>query len=704
MYNVRLVRLLSTALLVTVCSMANSQMLFNDSFEAVGPTNEREAARFLLQTTFGIRPAEIARVSRIGYRPWIDEQIALSPSLLAPKAEALLENRDFNPRTSLAPDGTQYGRKYREDFWFTQVITGDDQLRQRIAFALSQIFVISNQEALLAVNPMMETDYYDMLTKNAFGNYRDLLENVSLHPAMGYYLSHRGNRRREELAPGLFASPDENYAREVMQLFSIGIFARNQDYSLVDADADQPGVQTLESYDENIVANLARVFTGFSFRCTPGEVTVAGETLNRACTARGADCQGADCHFLVEKFLTFRVPPKVVREEIFGAQASILFEHPDAYRPMICYPSFHDGGREPGSNLPYPERPSDGNYPDEPYRDKRIVGFWPGIGDGPLPMQDIDEDCANLGNNNFVRFNNPLPGDAQKRQQCVDYCNDELRMALDALFNHPNTAPVFSHRMIQFLVTSNPSPSYVERVANVFDDNGQGVRGDLEAVFKAILLDQEARNQSTDLQFGKLREPMIKLASLYRSAGFVSPDGHWGGRNPDTQLEQHGQVHLYSPSVFNFYSRDYQQPGPIADSGLFSPEFEVFSQTTAIKSLNNIKSRICHGYGTPNTEGRVDANCGDVPPSRPFTFQAPERGPYVDPAFLDSFSDDGEAVIEQLNTLLLAGAMSGSFSDESGLKGALRHYWESNTSLPGRRRILLLIHLITISPEFSVQR
>ncbi len=408
--------------------------------------SKAEAFQFLNQATFGATEAEAERLIDIGYEAWIDDQLARSASLQLPYLQSL-------PRPGalfeLQPD--------RSDIWFRNAIEGDDQLRQRVAFALSEILVISQLGALVNQTFGM-ADYYDLLAVNAFGNYRELLEQVTLHPAMGVYLSMLGN---EKPNPALNIRPDENYARELMQLFSIGLVELNPDGTeKLDAEG-----RPIPTYDQSVIEGFAHVFTGWTYAGAAG----------------------------------FR--------EAFPTRLNQVV-------PMELYPEFHDTG------------------------EKKLLGGTV-LAAGRTGEQDLSD-------------------------------------ALDNVFQHPNVGPFIAIRLIQRLAASNPSPAYVERIARTFDDNGSGVRGDLGAVVKAILLDPEARPGIRGETDGKLKEPLLRFTQLYRAFDGASQSGRY--RPLDIAYVLFGQGPLQSPSVFNFFSPFYAPPGEIRDAGLVAPELEIATE------------------------------------------------------------------------------------------------------------------------------
>ena len=346
-----------------------------------------EAFQLLNQTTFGATEQAANGVIDSGIEAWIDNQFVQPASLQLPYLQSL-------PRPQ--PIGLLNGD--RVDIWFQNAIDGNDQLRQRVAFALSEIMVVSQLGALQQA-PYALASYYDMLARNAFGNYRDLIEDVTLHPAMGVYLSVLGNQKPN---PALNIRPDENYARELMQLFSIGLVELNIDGTPKLDDQSQP----IPTYDQAVIEGFAHVYTGW----------------NWAGFAR----------------FEFARPTEANQTQ-----------------PMQLYPDFHDTGEK-------------------------------------------------------LLLNGVVLPAGQSGQQ-------DLAAALDNVFNHPNVGPFMAIRLIQRLTTSNPSPAYVQRVAEVFNDNGAGVRGDLRAVVKAILMDAEARPELPMEIDGKLKEPLLRLTQLWRA-------------------------------------------------------------------------------------------------------------------------------------------------------------------------------------------
>ncbi|MGE9291934.1 MAG: DUF1800 family protein, partial [Puniceicoccales bacterium] len=459
--------------------------------DATGAPSEKEAARFLTQATFGPTPELIQEVQTLGIEGWIDNQFSQPIGLHQPILEAV----DW-----VEEGGGPYAfHKMRA--WWEQAMNSPDPLRQRIAFALSEILVISDNGAP-ANTPRGMLNYYDMLLANSFGNYRNLLEDVTYHPCMGIYLSHQGNQPPD---PELGRFPDENYAREIMQLFTIGLWMLNADGTkLLDSEG-----QAIPTYDNDDITNLARVFTGMSWG--------AGNTS--------------------------------VRWEFFWPDVPEDYNYDDLYvSPMNIW------------NGPYEE--------------------WTEVSPDQWESREVfyhDQESKTV-------LGTTLPANDPESPES-GYASADVDRALDVLFNHPNIGPFVSRLLIQRLVTSNPSPEYIERVSSAFSDNGQGIRGDMQAVVKAILLDSEARDLSLseDPHYGMQKEPYLRFVSLARAFDAASESGIYEIYWID---DSYGMTPLSSPSVFNFFSPDYQPSGPSKDAGLVAPEFQITNEVTGILTPN----------------------------------------------------------------------------------------------------------------------
>ncbi|MET0231665.1 MAG: DUF1800 family protein, partial [Rhodanobacteraceae bacterium] len=435
--------------------------LFHESFEGIasGPSYDSDAARFLVQATFGPTSDSIAHLRDVGYEAWLNEEFA---------RQASTEVQYLDWVASSFPDEYLSDDTRLEIWTINSAGTPDpssagsvptDQLRQRVALALSEIFVVSSSNGTLAYQPWALASFYDLLARDAFGNYRLLLEDVTKHPAMGIFLSMIQNQKED---PEQNIHPDENYAREVMQLFSVGLNQLNLDGTPVLA-----GGQPVPTYDQATVRGFAAVFTGWDWNNTG-----CGDDTYTCC---------------------------MYDEE--GGWGTYFW----------CGPS---------------------NYNDPPWQ---------------LPMQPVEHYHDSTTDKQLLDYPGvSLPdgvlahgGDAQT----------ELTQALDNIFNHPNVGPFIATRLIERLVTSNPSPAYVRRVAQVFNDNGSGMRGDLRAVIRQILLDPEARygNVMFPTTFGKLREPLLKITQMWRAMEARSQGGRVGTLRPWPPIEEQiGQAPLRS--------------------------------------------------------------------------------------------------------------------------------------------------------------
>ncbi len=447
---------------------------------AASTPSKAEASRFLAQSTMGPSSADIDRLATMQYSAWLDEQFAKPQTL---------HRIYLNQATA---DAVAIGQQISEvnffDSWWSQALGADDQLRQRAAFALSEIFVISFSNATLQAQPRGVASYYDMLGEKAFGNFRDLLEGVTYHPMMGIFLSHLKNQKEDPLTGRV---PDLNFAREITQLFSVGQYKLNLDGSTM-MSAGAPVV----AYRPADLDGLSQVFTGLSW--------YAGPNLTDRTNAR-----------------------------FFGG-------NPD------------------------------------PSRD------W-------LPMQDYNGYTANTSFHSVSAKN--FFGVTIAPQTTADVTGD-VKIALDTLFNNPNVGPFIGKQLIQRLVSSDPSPAYVARVAAKFNDNGSGVRGDMKAVWKAILLDPEARAVGTSTSAGKLREPVLRLSHMLRAFKAKSTSGRYTGigltDSPATSLNQ---TPMFAPTVFNFFRPGYVPSGKsLSDAGLVVPEMQLTHELSVAGYMNYIRT------------------------------------------------------------------------------------------------------------------
>lgn len=602
-----------------------------------GPRDEPAAARFLTQASFGPDQESVDAVESLGMAAWIEQQMSLPTTLQRPTLEQQIAVQVLSD-----PRNAQFYRAYRMERWFNTAITASDQLRQRMAFALSQILVLSDVDALLN-HPLGVADYHDLLARHAFGNYRDLLKAVTYHPAMAVYLSHLRNQKTDwtlddggALVPGLIA-PDENYAREVMQLFSIGLIERNLDFSPLLVNG-----QTQATYTQDLVTQTAKVLTGLAFPCT-GPATVGGLNINRNCGFSTGIARQFSATVFVSTPGRYAVPGSVT-----------ALAHPDTYGPLVCYPRYADTGRSATADNAYAVLPT----PD----DRKVL--LAGVEIAP----------------STVACHSGTP--ANEQQACIDYCDDQIDTLIETLFQHPNVAPFLARQLIQRFVTSNPTPAYIERAARVFENDGTGVRGNLGALLTAILLDPEARSPLPIDQFGKLREPVLKLTALWRALDAVAgANGAYGIFTPERFLAQRP---LGANSVFNFYQPDYAQPGELADAGLVAPEFQILDESTVVTTADGLWALVFAGYTVQN--------------DTTVRFTQPPSNAYLPTAALDALPTDAAGLVEALNQKLLAGRMTTTLRDR--LKGLLDG---PLATAEHRLRALNLIHLILISPAFAVQ-
>ncbi len=614
---------------------------FDDRPQA--PANDAEAAKFLTQATFGPTMTEINELKSIGYAAWIDRQLSLDATLQRPE----LEQQVATDVATTASVGTGGHVAFRQERWFATAAKSSDQLRQRMAFALSQILVMSDV-GTFNNQPVAVAEYNDILLRNAFGSYRTLLTDVTYSPMMGRYLTSFRNSKTDWTIPsqvvggplvaGLVA-PDENYAREIMQLFSIGLVERNLNFT--------PIALAPPTYTQEIISQTAKAFTGLAYRCS-APVTYGAITLSHNC----ANCVGDACNFSATAFNSS--PQRYGIPNGGGQIITTALYHPDTYRPMACYPRYADTGRSQELLNNFAVLPA-------PF-DRKVIIAGVTINASPVACH----------------ANTPVAD----RAACINYCTGQIDTVVNTLSLHPNVAPFLSRQLIQRFTTSNPSSEYIGRVAAVFVNDGSNVRGNLGAVLKAILLDPEARSATPAQEFGKLREPLLRLTAIWRAFD-VSPNaaGTFGVVFPERAFAQRA---FGAQSVFNFYEPDFQQAGEIANAGLVSPEFQILDESTAISASDQLYTRIFNGYNVASAA------------STPFTTPGSS---YLPPAVIDALPTANAELLEALNIRLLAGQMSASMKTKvlalmNGAMAATDH----------RRRALSMIHLIAISPEFVIQR
>jgi uncharacterized protein (DUF1800 family) len=531
---------------------------------ATAPITDAEAARFLQQSQFSSTSSEISAVKSQGYPAWLTAQYNGAAS---PSAWDFLASQGFTIEQSSQSDQRFFSNEITPMIW-NQLFTGNDQVRKRLALALSEMMVVS-------VNPLdafwptyLMAAYWDMLKANVFGSFRTLLEEVTLNPAMGRYLNTVGNLK-EDTATG--RRPDENYAREVMQLFTIGLYELNNDGSV---KTDTNGAKK-ESYTQSDIENLARVFTGY-------------------------DLDYARSKQVRVPYLNYDIPdPEFTR--------------------------------------------------------------------GRLAFKPADHSTLAV---NFLGAAIPANTDGPAA----------LKTALDTLANHPNVGPFFGRQMIQRLVTSNPSPAYVGRVAAAFNNNGSGVRGDLKAVWTAILTDPEARTLSTSTTAGKAREPIVRAVQWGRTFNVSSVSGKWllwGQGGSDYGLSQEP---LRSPSVFNFFRPGYVPPNTgIASAGLVAPEFQLHDEVSNAGYINYLADFISSTFGYRD----------DIKP---------------DYSGLLTTANDAKALVEWVNLHLTANQLSAN--TVSLIQTSVEKLAITSTSTDKDRlnRIYGAILLTMACPEYIIQK
>ena len=576
--------------------MSNVATLTLENETAASGPSAKAAARFLIQAAFGPDqdspadadniPENVEEVMALGFPAWIDDQFARPPGYLQPWVDWAAVNAQ----------GLQIYGNWKEFSWWSRAMgapklrpdavtnTPPDPLRQRIAFALSEILVASDRPEQLAVEQVGMANFYDLMVRHAFGNYRDLLYDVATHPAMGIYLSHLGNRKAD---PVNRIYPDENFAREIMQLFSIGLWKLNPDGTRQLGTNGQP----IATYDNSDITELARVFTGLSF----------GTNVN------------------------FALYPR------------------DFTVPMKCWDDFHDcNAKTLLGGLPLPARvPSPGNT-------------------GTAGLADVNAAVSNL-------------------------------------FAHPNVGPFIGRQLIQRLVTSNPSTGYVARVAAAFANNGSGVRGDLKAVVKAILLDAEARDPQMMQQpaWGKLREPFLRVVNFAHAFNAASTSGHY----PLDQFTlDHQQDPMNAPSVFNFFLPAHSPPGPVTQLGLVAPEFQIINASSAITGPNYFWDDAIlgglHTQGAGNASYAVRPNITNelamIVPASQINQDVP-AGPAADP----------DALIRRLDLVLTGGTLAPPQFQiiREAMERINAPTWQWH-----RERLRLAVYLIVTSADFNVLR
>jgi uncharacterized protein (DUF1800 family) len=545
-------------LMISACGGGGSSASLPPSAPAPTPSQPTvDTMRLLQQATFGVTGADATHVQSVGINAYLTEQLNAPAaqytgfSYSPHTAPTTCQNHPATPTdASSICARDQYSLFQVQRQFFMNALTHQDQLRQRVAFALSQIFVVSGIEIYEAYGM---ADYQNMLLNDAFGNFRTLLEDVTLSPVMGHYLDMANNDKTNTT---LGTSPNENYGREVLQLCSIGLYELNPDGS---QKLDGSGAP-IPTYDQAVVIGFSAIFTGWTYAPLAGAVSKWTNPINY---------DGV----------------------------------------MVPFDSHHETGS------------------------KTLL-------DGLVAPA------------------------AQTTTQ-------DLKTALDDIFNHPNVGPFIGKQLIQHLVTSNPSPAYVARVSAVFADNGNGVRGDMGAVVQAILTDTEARGDvAAQTNSGHLREPALFITAMLRELG-----GQSDGVLPRNAISAMGQPIYTAPSVFNFYPPSFVLPG----SQTLAPEFSINNAATALARANFVNTVIVQGGAMPDPT--VTASTGTS----------------IDLSALAAISDPN-ALIAQLNQTLMHGSLS------SAASGAILSAINAQSQTDPLAAARTASYLLLTSAQYQVER
>ena len=591
---------------------------------------QKNAARLLQQGTYGATLAEINRVAAITPTAWLDEQFAKPQSSFTAYANQVIAENKLGQHGCTGTEMAN-GCKYAANVpaFHKYAFEGEDQLRQRAVNALWQSLVVS-----IANNTVLDAgtalpNYWDMLSWHMFaaptgsvGSFRSIIKDMTLHPAMGIYLDMLGSTTEV---------PNENYARELLQLFSVGTVMLN-----LDGTPQISGGNTLPTYDEATVQGFAKAFSGWSF---------ANQNMS---------AEPWRFYYPEAKWTEPMTVWTLRRTTPTGCWPLGTPNRVGTQYGCDVYANIND----PARSLPPPHNTDS----------KRLLQYSGAV-------------YANL----------PSGQSAQT----------DLENAVDNVFNHPNVGPFISRQLIQRLITSNPTPAYVARVASKFNDNGSGIRGDMKALIKAIFLDTEARdvNVANSIVFGKLREPVIKFTQLHRAFNGKASGGYydvWDLSSPETL----GQAAMKPPSVFNYYSPEFAPAGPMAYKDLYlqGPEFEI-TNTSTIAGFSEFSQ-----WGVMIGFRYYDAPNGAAP-----TFINPvEHARYL--AGAGALADNPQAMVDELDLLLTAGNLKPGFKAklvEMATK-TIRNLPPSDTQrdvdATRRDRFFGVIWQIIQSADYAVQR
>ncbi len=558
-----------------------------NGFNLNNPAQLSDAARFLQQATLGADLNMIKMTAAMGYEAWLDEQMALpmNPVLYTQyRIYGQLNGGDSEGDVLNEP----IFRHFFRSAWWQNQSTAPDLLRHRLNYNLSEIFVISDNSDFFEDHSQVLASFYDLLGGHCFGNYRDMLYDISLNPGMGVYLSHYNNPKSD---PDNNIHPDENYAREIMQLFSIGLFELNNDGTWkLDAEGNP-----IPTYDNGDIKEFAKVFTGMGSGAPGGEFGLGGEEA--------------------------------------GAYQLIV--------PMKMYEEWH----EPG--------------------EKQLLNGYV-IPDGQTGLEDISD--------------------------CIDH-----------LSAHDNVGPFMAKHLIKFMVTSNPSPEYVGRVADAFNDNGEGMRGDMSAVVRAVLLDEEARTCTAvnDSTYGRLREPITRYANLLNAFNaYPKPQGVDEEEEEEFESEfapaffstmdyfksATGQAPMAAPSVFNFFMPEYQPNGEVSDLEMVAPEFQIHNSSTAIGFINLLDDWTLWQHYLPYD---VDGSFVDL-----------------DLSYEYSLAEDPTALVDHLSLVMAAGQLSDATKEiiVTALNGLTAEEYAGEPEELVVDRVAIALYLVMCSPDYAIQK
>lgn len=547
-----------------------------------------DAARLLAQASFGVTAKDIDFIVKNSKEAWFENQLNQAQSVQLQLLDERLKVFGYVPDGNYFEPDLWYRRLMRSDIWWETAVWGEDQLRQRVAFALSQILVVSQQGNNTYSRERGFAHYHDLLARHALGNYEDLLLEISTNPVMGVYLSSINNPKAN---PDLGIRPDENYARELLQLFSIGLDELNLDGT---PKLDATG-KKIPTYDQDKVKEFARVFTGWS---------LAGSNS--------------------------------------FAEYGVWGDQPTNVLPLKPFADAHDS-------------------------DEKILLNGEIIPAGNSPEND-------------------------------------LRAAIRNIIKHDNVGPFICKKLIQYLITSNPSPAYVARIASRFNDNGSGIKGDMKAVVRAIYFDEEARTPQIQSQhyFGKPREFPLMASGLWRAfkAQGVELKSNRASVNTIRYINNmlnEEQSAFAAPSVFNYYQSHFGPPGLLSKNNLLAPEFQLLNQGSSISQANLLASMIFNRHKddpdlfSADLLAGIDQRWGVV-----LVWANPPLKAKLNLTTEIALASTPNLLVDRLNLLLTQGQIN---ADDS--QRIVQHISLLTDPLD---RIYEATFLMAISPEYAVQQ